>query len=252
MSHRSRPVIVAQRQVSLGGRIIPYVVKRSSVARNLRIEIRDTTGLAVILPRNYRLDMVDEMLMAKSRWILEKMDRYVKAARSTGNGRLKFGDAVPYLGQEVRIVGCQGIGFAENVELKGQTLMVQRDLACSGLELLLERWYRAQSASVLERKAREFAMAFGVGYSRFTIRGQRTRWGSCSHKGTLSFNWRLIMAPESVVDYVVIHEVAHLKEMNHTKMFWRLVAERCPSWREHKKWLNDHGTELAALLGPPQ
>ena len=60
------------------------------------------------------------------------------------------------------------------------------------------------------------------------------------------------MAPESVVDYVVIHEVAHLKEMNHTKRFWRLVAERCPSWREHKKWLDDHGTELAAVLRSPQ
>jgi predicted metal-dependent hydrolase len=113
---------------------------------------------------------------------------------------------------------------------------------------LIERWYRGEAASVLERKAREFAAAFGVGYSRFTIRGQRTRWASCSHRGTLSFNWRLIMAPEPVVDYVVIHEVAHLKEMNHTKRFWGLVAGRCPSWRERKKWLDDHGTELAAVL----
>jgi predicted metal-dependent hydrolase len=137
------------------------------------------------------------------------------------------------------------------VELLGQTLVVHHDSQVPDLESSLERWYRAQAAIILEHKAREFAAAFGVKYGRFSIRGQRTRWASCSHRGTLSFNWRLIMAPEPVVDYVVIHEVAHLKEMNHTRRFWGLVAERCPSWRQHKKWLDDHGTELAAVLSPP-
>jgi predicted metal-dependent hydrolase len=232
--------------------VVPYVVKRSSVAKQVRFEVRNGRGLTVILPRRCNLDVLDEMLESKARWILDKMDRFVGQAQPAGNGRLRFGDAVLYLGQEVRIVSCQGIGSAESVELHGRTLMVHRDLECSDLELLLERWYRAQAAGILEQKAYELAIAFGVRYSRFSIRGQRTRWASCSHKGTLSFNWRLIMAPEPVVDYVVMHEVAHLKEMNHTKRFWRLVAERCPSWREHKKWLDDHGTELAAVMSSPQ
>ena len=245
---RSQLVVIAERQIRFGDRVVPYVVKRSSVARQVRFEIKAGTGLTVILPRRCNLDAVTEMLEAKRRWILEKMDRFVGTTQPAGNGRLSFGDAVPFLGQEVRIVGCRGLRSVGTVELHGQSLMVQRDSACSDLESLLERWYRAQAASVLERKAREFATAFGVSYGRFTIRGQRTRWASCSHRGTLSFNWRLIMAPESVVDYVVIHEVAHLKEMNHTKRFWESVAERCPSWRERKKWLDDHGTELAAVL----
>jgi len=218
------------------------------VARQVRFEIKAGTGLTVVLPRRCNLDAVDDMLRAKSRWILDKMDRFVGAPQPAGNKRLRFGDAVPYLGQELRIVGCHEEGPAERVELQGDILLIGLEPGLNGLEPLVECWYRAQAASVLERKAHEFATAFGVGYSRFAIRGQRTRWGSCSHRGTLSFNWRLIMAPESVVDYVVIHEVAHLREMNHTKRFWGLVAERCPSWREQKKWLDDHGTELAAVL----
>jgi predicted metal-dependent hydrolase len=227
------------------------MVKRSLVARQVRFEIKAGTGLTVILPRRCNLDAVDEMLESKARWILGRIDRFVIPSSSIGNGRLKFGDAVPYLGQEVRIVSGQGDNSTESVELLGQTLVVHHDSQISDLESSLERWYRVQAVIILERKAREFAAAFGVEYGRFSIRGQRTRWASCSHRGTLSFNWRLIMAPEPVVDYVVIHEVAHLKEMNHTRRFWGLVAERCPSWRQHKKWLDDHGTELAAVLSPP-
>jgi predicted metal-dependent hydrolase len=250
--HRSQLVVIAERQICLGGRVVPYVVKRSSVARQVRFEIKSGIGLAVILPRRCNLDAVDEMLESKSRWILGKIDRFGGPPCSAGNGRLRFGDAIPYLGQEVRIVSCQEIASVESVELQGQILTVYWGQECLDLKSLLECWYRAQAATILEQKAQEFAAAFGVRYSRFSIRAQRTRWASCSHRGTLSFNWRLIMAPEAVVDYVVIHEVAHLKEMNHTKRFWQLVAERCPSWREHKKWLDDHGTDLAAVLSLPE
>jgi predicted metal-dependent hydrolase len=249
---RSQLVVVAERQIRFGDRVIPYVVKRSSVARQVRFEIKAGTGLTVVLPRRCNLDAVDEMLRAKSRWILEKMDRFAGPANPDGNGRVRFGDVVPYLGQQVRVASCQEIAPVESVELQGQTLMVHWGQEHLELGPLLERWYRDQAASILKRKADGFAIELGVRYSRFSIRGQRTRWASCSHRGTLSFNWRLIMAPEHVVDYVVIHEVAHLREMNHTKRFWGLVAERCPSWRERKKWLDDHGTELAAVLGSGQ
>jgi hypothetical protein len=252
MSHRSQLVVIAERQICFGDRVVPYLVKRSSVARQVRFEIKAETGLTVILPKRCSLNAVDEMLQSKRRWILEKMDRFVEPVHAARNGRLRLGDAVPYLGLEIQIARGQGGKSAASVELLGQTIVVRPDLAGSDLESLLERWYRAQAGTILEQKARESAEALGVQYNRFSIRGQRTRWGSCSHRGTLSFNWRLIMAPEPVVDYVVIHEVAHLKEMNHTRSFWKLVEERCPSWRLHKRWLDDHGTQLAAVMSSPQ
>ena len=95
--------------------------------------------------------------------------------------------------------------------------------------------------------ADEEAQALGVAYARIQVRDQRTRWGSCSPRGTLSFNWRLALAPYEVLDYVVVHELAHLREANHSPRFWRLVESRRPGWREQRAWLREHGPELLAF-----
>jgi predicted metal-dependent hydrolase len=93
----------------------------------------------------------------------------------------------------------------------------------------------------------EEAAALGVSYRRIEIRDQRTRWGSCSALGTLSFNWRLVLAPFEVLDYVVVHELCHLRQPNHSPQFWQLVAARRPQWRSQRDWLRDHGAELLAF-----
>jgi predicted metal-dependent hydrolase len=88
--------------------------------------------------------------------------------------------------------------------------------------------------------------ALGVSFDRIRVAGQKTRWGSCSSRGTLSFNWRLALAPPEVLDYVAVHEVCHLREANHSRRFWRLVAERRPGYRAQLDWLHTHGAELLA------
>src|SRR5712691_7640213 len=89
----------------------------------------------------------------------------------------------------------------------------------------------------------EEAPELGVAPQRIQIRDQRSRWGSCSTRGTLSFNWRLVLAPFDVLDYVVVHELCHLREPNHSSRFWKLVGERRPEWRAHRDWLDEHGPE---------
>jgi predicted metal-dependent hydrolase len=91
------------------------------------------------------------------------------------------------------------------------------------------------------------AERLGVFYGRIRIGDQRTRWGSCSPAGTLSFNWRLVLAPPEVLDYVVVHELCHLRVPNHSRRFWELVGRRRPSWREQREWLREHGAELLAF-----
>jgi predicted metal-dependent hydrolase len=91
------------------------------------------------------------------------------------------------------------------------------------------------------------APALGVEVKRVQIRDQRSRWGSCSTRGTLSFNWRLVLAPFEVLDYVVVHELCHLREANHSRRFWKLVEARRPDWRAQRDWLWDHGPELLAF-----
>jgi predicted metal-dependent hydrolase len=93
----------------------------------------------------------------------------------------------------------------------------------------------------------EEAPRIGVKPARIQIRDQRSRWGSCSTRGTLSFNWRLVLAPLDVLDYVVVHELCHLREPNHSRRFWRLVERHRPDWRQHRDWLHEYGPELLAF-----
>lgn len=104
--------------------------------------------------------------------------------------------------------------------------------------------YIENARAVFTQKVSYYANLMGVTYGRITIREQKTRWGSCSSKGNLNFNWRLIFAPEYVIDYVVVHELAHRKEMNHSRAFYAVIEAVLPDYRIAQKWLKDHGHEL--------
>lgn len=108
----------------------------------------------------------------------------------------------------------------------------------------LEKRYIEAAREYFPKRAAYFQPFTGGIYQRITIRDQKTRWGSCSARGTLSFNWRLMLAPPAVLDYVVVHELCHLTYMNHSPAFWQAVANVCPDYRTHRKWLKDHGHEL--------
>jgi predicted metal-dependent hydrolase len=121
-----------------------------------------------------------------------------------------------------------------------------------GLErlTLTEKQGRREARARVALIAQSEAAALDVTYTRLTMRNQRSRWGSCSSNGTLSFNWRLVLAPHDVLDYVVVHEVCHLVELNHSARFWKLVEKRRPGYRESKQWLDDHGWEILAYQPP--
>jgi predicted metal-dependent hydrolase len=121
-----------------------------------------------------------------------------------------------------------------------------------GLERLrlTEEQGRREARERIAMIAQSEARALGVTYSRITLRDQRSRWGSCSSKGTLSFNWRLVLAPHDVLDYVVVHEICHLRELHHGPSFWKLVESRRPAYRESKRWLDEHGWEILAYRPP--
>jgi predicted metal-dependent hydrolase len=117
---------------------------------------------------------------------------------------------------------------------------------------LTEAQGRREALARISLVAQSEARALDARYGRITLRDQRSRWGSCSSKGTLSFNWRLVLAPHDVLDYVVVHEVCHLVELHHGPAFWALVAKRRPAYEESKAWLDEHGWEILAYQPPEQ
>lgn len=108
----------------------------------------------------------------------------------------------------------------------------------------LENRYKEAARTYIPKRAAYFQTLTGGSYSRISIRDQKTRWGSCSSKGTLSFNWRLMLAPPVILDYVVVHELCHLTHMNHSPAFWQAVEKVYPDYKSARKWLKDHGSEL--------
>lgn len=127
--------------------------------------------------------------------------------------------------------------------------MPQARLGLDRLSITAEQGKREAHARI-SLIAQSEAAALGVHYARIALRDQRSRWGSCSTKGTLSFNWRLVLAPHDVLDYVVVHEVCHLREHNHGAGFWSLVERRRPGYRDAKAWLDAHGWEMLAYQPP--
>ena len=224
---------------------IPYPIRRSNRARHVRIEV-DRDGVRVIVPRRMPLREVAPFVAAKRPWIERTLRRHREAAARDPAVRLVDGGSVPYLGRELELrLRVEPGRVRPHVAMRGDRLHVAVGRpGAAALRDALERWYRRRARIEVAARLDAAAARAGSTYSRLSIRGQRTRWASCSQTGAMSFNWRLLLAPEEILDYVVEHEVAHLEVLGHSRRFWRLVERRCPSYRQHERWLRKHGPGL--------
>jgi predicted metal-dependent hydrolase len=232
----------------LDGQTISYVIKRSRKAKYARLEVSLQSGLAIIVPKYFELNRVPALLKEKQHWILKKLAKFGHVSLPSAGAGVRSGNNIPYLGQNLRLVRRNDSEYADSVRVEGKRLVVSLKSTRVSLNLILEGWYRREAENLIRRKVDKLCPKIGVAFGRLTIRGAKTRWGSCSRKGNLNFNWKLLMVPEPVIDYVIIHELAHLKIMNHSKEFWHLVEQHCPDWRKHRKWLKIHEAELSARL----
>ncbi|MEA2190501.1 MAG: hypothetical protein QOI73_622, partial [Solirubrobacteraceae bacterium] len=149
------------------------------------------------------------------------------------------GASVPFLGRDLALRPQPGRTRAHR---RGDELLVPADPALAAAAI--ERWYRRVARDEIAARLDRAVTALGTSYQALTIRNQRTRWGSCSTSGSMSFNWRLLLAPEGVLDYVVWHEACHLRVMDHSPRFWALVRRHCPDCDEHRRWLRVKGSTL--------
>lgn len=191
-------------------------------------------GVEVVLPQRARAVEAATAVRELRPWIERRVGELARAQAAVA----ARGSTVPYLGEVLRLVPEPG---RKRVHRQGSELLVP-----DGAERrpALERWYRRAALPEVAVRLEQACAHTGTSYSGLSIRGQRTRWASCSPTGAMSFNWRLLLGPEEVLDYIVWHEVCHLEVPNHSPRFWALLATRCPGYREHARWLSRHGATL--------
>jgi hypothetical protein len=201
-------------------------------------------GVEVVVPRRFPEREVEPFVREKSAWIERTLRRFAESALEVPPPVIADGGVVPYLGERLELrVEAEPGRVRPYVKRRAGGLHVALP-PDSSLPETLERWYRRRAAIEIPPLLDAACARASVSYARLSIRGQRTRWASCSSSGTMSFNWRLLLAPAEILEYVVEHEVAHLEVHDHSPRFWGLLASRCPNWREHEGWLRRHGHAL--------
>jgi predicted metal-dependent hydrolase len=239
-----KPVIAGQYSLDLDGSSISYILRRSSRSKYLRLEIRPGTGLLVTAPKHADIAYIEDFIERKRHWITRKMTKYNRAVDSSAV-EIKDGATTEYMGNSITIVIQHKEDKPAMVILEKENLIVNLNHSGKDAGDMIEDWFKFQINIMLKDKLEFWSNTMQIHYQSFRIRGQKTRWGSCSRKGNLSFNWKLVKTPEGVIDYVVIHELAHLKEMNHSPKFWKLVAKYCPDYKIYRRWLRNRDELLA-------
>lgn len=200
----------------------------------------DRTGKVIVrAPRKVDLSLVERFIVEKQGWIEKQIARSKKPGLL---GKLfTHGELFWFLGNQYPLYIQPE--YSSKLQFN-QTQFIVSKFSVHKAKNLFELWYRNQAKALLQQRAEHLAVVMGIKYSKITITGANTRWGSCSSRGTINFTWRLVMAPLEVVDYVVVHELSHIVQHNHSVKFWKLVSLYAPNFRQSKLWLNRHGREL--------
>lgn len=217
------------------GAEIDVLVRRSGRARSILLQIANLDGaVELVVPNAAKFSEAWEFAQSKTKWL---QNRLVGIRRP-----IAFADGAgfPFQGREILIRRIDG-RYAPIRRTDDELLVTTTP---ERLPARVRRWLRAQASDKIKSRVAEKTGRLGHACKRITIRDQQTRWGSCSGSGNLNFSWRLILAPENVLDYVVAHEVAHLAEMNHGKRFWAHVADLCDDPGAARAWLRTHGMDL--------
>lgn len=207
-------------------------VRVSARAKRIRLKVTDR-GAEVVLPRWARRRDAHQAVMSNQAWLARHVQRLAASMEVSPDDSTVLIEGIEY-----KLV--HDLGDKPLVLIEGDTVHVGGSEPAHALSAWLQKLARERFAAIIEDRSAEM----GLFPARVSIRDQKTKWGACTSRGTVTFNWRLVMAPPAVLDYVVVHELAHLKELNHSPRYWAIVERFCPEHVRHRKWLRDNGSRL--------
>jgi len=230
--------------VSVAGIAAGVEFVRHRRARHYILRLRDDGGVRVTVPRGGSRADAERFLHERRDWIAR--ERHRRALATAGRDKpWRAGTIIPLRGVDMPLEVTPAGGRLK-VTFAGEALTVPAAEGAS-LRVKVERHLRRLASRELSARVNELARAHGFTVAGVSIRNQRTRWGSCSPSGRISLNWRLIQVPPAVSDYVLLHELTHLRHLNHSARFWRELARLCPHYAEARRWLRGSGVRLDSL-----
>ncbi len=225
--------------LQVGGRRVALWFVRNRRARRYVLRLRPDGAARVTVPRGGSLTEAKRFAERNVTWLERQLLR--QALRPSGPESWQVGTEILFRGERLRLKAGTN-GETGLVRFGNETVPVAD--AAGDLRPVIERHLRRLAEQELPARVFELAAPHQLPVRRVTVRDQRSRWGSCSRRGTISLNWRLVQTPVTVRDYLILHELAHLKEMNHSRRFWSEVARLCPDFRDCERWLKQHSVLL--------
>ncbi len=236
--------------VMFGSAEFRYRVVKSD-RKTVGITVDPDRGVLVRAPAGYHGEPLSVVVRRKTPWILRRLSEIERIASRNGSKEFVSGESFLFLGRRLRlkVAGRQGREERGRVSLRGRRLEVfvrggRGETDPARIRIALREWYREQAARRIPGRVLTHAAKLGVNKPRVIVVGQKRRWGSCGKDGSLRINWRIIMAPTSVLDYVVVHELAHLVEPSHSERFWNFVRGVLPDYEHRREWLRVNGGSL--------
>ncbi|MFW5856142.1 MAG: M48 family metallopeptidase [Bacillota bacterium] len=233
--------------ITLGDTVINYEIVRSD-RKTMGIIVDPDQGVIIRSPKNVTREKIEEVVKKKSSWLLQKLDKVEEIEPAPSPLEFMSGEKLMYLGRRYRLKVKEH--DKRQVEVKfyqGKFIVKEPAELKDRREVIREKviaWYRRRADQKIKERVEKYQGRIGVEPSRVKIKKQKKRWGSCSSKGNLNFNWKLIMAPMSIVDYIVVHELVHLKYSNHSRDFWQTVEAVIDDYKQRQEWLRVNGRKL--------
>jgi predicted metal-dependent hydrolase len=219
---------VEQRAALLAGKHITYTLKRSGKRRSIGLRI-DDRGLTVSVPLRASEKWLHSVLQDKARWVVEKLDGWQTCKPAVI--RWQDGETIDYLGELLMLRVVQSLFAAPPARRGGELLVfVTKEGDAKKIERAVTLWYQREALQLFEQRVARYAPLLNVVPQAVKLSGAKTQWGSCTAQGSVRLNVQLIKLPPRLIDYVAVHELAHLREMNHSAAFWRVVESVCPDY----------------------
>jgi len=237
-------------ELIMANKVIPYTIKKSKRAKHVNISV-GPDGVKVVAPLGVGDGEIIPLIEKRREWIFDKIKTFKSLKTTRVERRLVSGEELPFKGEDFTLRVMEYDGRYTKVVFDGQRFLVyvKKDISTGKrreeIKKRLEQWYKGQARRLIHERLDFYKQQMDLDFNEVRLKDQKTRWGSCSTKGNLNFNWRLIMAPPFILDYVIVHELCHLKIMNHTKQFWQLVESCVPDYKARRNWLKENGMGLS-------